>query len=77
MCLQWSTEQTALLPEVPDILREKDIKAQHSVVKTVNHRDVNELWEPGGGDDDCWGGRAYSREHEEETLGMFRTKGRV
>lgn len=43
----------------------------------MNHKDVSELWEPGGSDNDCWDGRAYSREDEEETLGLFRTKGRV
>ena len=43
----------------------------------MSHKDVNELWGPGGGNNDCRDGRAYSREDEEETLGMFGTKGRV
>ena len=57
--------------------RHRYIQAQHSVVKTVSHKDINELWGPGGGNNDCRDGRAYSREDEEETLGMFGTKGRV
>ena len=53
MCLQWSTKQPALLPEVPDILRKTEVCTRTAQCgENCESQDANELWELEGGGND-------------------------